>query len=237
MDGTDGGSKMAASDILYIKADQSAEVQKRDVTLGDILTLECSNKDVLSKVKTLKLLKVPDEGQHRYVFSILKIIECIHEVYPTMDIQNIGSSDIIVTYEKPEKKNPLLHVLKVIGIVIITFIGAAFSIMAFNNDVSTTKLFSQIYELLTGTKSDGFTILELTYSIGLVVGILVFFNHFGGRKFSVDPTPMEVEMRLYENDIQTTLIENYSREKQEIEPGETVHNKALYSNKKGRGKL
>ena len=58
---------MAASDILYIKADQSAEVQKRDVTLGDILTLECSNKDVLSKVKTLKLLKVPDEGQHRYV--------------------------------------------------------------------------------------------------------------------------------------------------------------------------
>ena len=153
MDGTDGGSKMAASDILYIKADQSAEVQKRDVTLGDILTLECSNKDVLSKVKTLKLLKVPDEGQHRYVFSILKIIECIHEVYPTMDIQNIGSSDIIVTYEKPEKKNPLLHVLKVIGIVIITFIGAAFSIMAFNNDVSTTKLFSQIYELLTGTKS------------------------------------------------------------------------------------
>ncbi len=237
MDGTDGGSKMAASDILYIKADQSAEVQKRDVTLGDILTLECSNKDVLSKVKTLKLLKVPDEGQHRYVFSILKIIECIHEVYPTMDIQNIGSSDIIVTYEKPEKKNPLLHVLKVIGIVIITFIGAAFSIMAFNNDVSTTKLFSQIYELLTGTKSDGFTILELTYSIGLVVGILVFFNHFGGRKFSVDPTPMEVEMRLYENDIQTTLIENYAREKQEIEPGETVHNKALYNNKKGRGKL
>ncbi len=237
MDGTDGGSKMAASDILYIKADQSVEVQKRDVTLGDILTLECSNKDVLSKVKTLKLLKVPDEGQHRYVFSILKIIECIHEVYPTMDIQNIGSPDIIVTYEKPEKKNPFLHVLKVIGIVIITFIGAAFSIMAFNNDVSTTKLFSQIYELLTGTKSDGFTILELTYSIGLVVGILVFFNHFGGRKFSVDPTPMEVEMRLYENDIQTTLIENYSREKQEIEPGETVHNKALYSNKKGRGKL
>ena len=95
----------------------------------------------------------------------------------------------------------------------------------------------QNYELLTGTKSDGFTILELTYSIGLVVGILVFFNHFGGRKFSVDPTPMEVEMRLYENDIQTTLIENYAREKQEIEPGETVHNKALYNNKKGRGKL
>ncbi|WP_455055389.1 hypothetical protein [Merdimonas faecis] len=40
---------------------------------------------------------------------------------------------------------------------------------------------------------------------------MVFFNHFGKSKVSVDPTPLEVEMRLYENDIQTTLIENYSR--------------------------
>ena len=35
-------------------------------------------------------------------------------------------------------------------------------------------------------------------------------------RFSVDPTPMEVEIRLYENDIQTTLIENYSRKGKEV---------------------
>ena len=64
--------------------------------------------------------------------------------------------------------------------------------------------------------------LEFMYSIGMIVGILIFFNHFGGKKFSVDPTPMEVEMRLYENDIQTTLIENYSRKGQEIDVGKTV---------------
>ncbi len=91
--------------------------------------------------------------------------------------------------------------------------------MAFNNDVDTSKLFSQIYELLTGQKSDGFTILELTYSIGLVIGILTFFNHFGKKKFTVDPTPMEIEMRLYENDIQTTLIETYSRKEKELDVG------------------
>ena len=104
-------------------------------------------------------------------------------------------------------------------VVVISFIGAAFSIMAFNNDVDTTKMFSQIYELLTGNKSDGFTILELTYCIGLVIGILTFFNHFGKKKFSVDPTPMEVEMRLYENDIQSTLIETYSRKEKELDVG------------------
>ena len=91
--------------------------------------------------------------------------------------------------------------------------------MAFNNDVDVTKMFSQIYELVTGTKSDGFTMLELTYSIGLIIGILVFFNHFGKKRFSVDPTPIEVEMRLYENDLQTTLIENISRKEKELDVG------------------
>ena len=78
---------------------------------------------------------------------------------------------------------------------------------------------SQIYELVTGTKSAGFTVLEFTYSIGIAIGILTFFNHFGKRRFSVDPTPIEVEMRLYENDLQTTLIENSSRKEQELDVG------------------
>ena len=61
--------------------------------------------------------------------------------------------------------------------------------------------------------------MELMYSIGVVIGILVFFNHFGKKRFSVDPTPMEVEMRVYENDIQTTVIENYARKEQELDVG------------------
>ena len=92
--------------------------------------------------------------------------------------------------------------------------------MAFNNDVGGTKLFDQIYELVMGKQSDGFTVLEVTYSIGLTFGILVFFNHFGKKRFTVDPTPMEVQMRLYENDIQTALVENASRRKEELEVGD-----------------
>ena len=82
-------------------------------------------------------------------------------------------------------------------------------------------MFGQIYQLVTGRTSDGFTILEITYSIGLIVGILIFFNHFGKKRFTVDPTPMEIQMRLYENDIQTTLIENSERRGEEIDVGTT----------------
>lgn len=206
-------------DILYIKGDRNTEVKKLEVTLDDILSMECSNQSVLNKVKSLRLLKIAEKGQHRFVISVLKIIECIHKEYPGLEIQNQGESDLIVTYEKQEKPNMLLHWLKVAGVSGITFLGAAFSIMSFNNDVSITKMFSQVYELLMGRPSDGFTIIELTYCIGMIFGILIFFNHFGKKRFSVDPTPMEVEMRTYEDDIQSTLIEAYSRKEKELDVG------------------
>lgn len=204
---------------IYIKGDQNVEVQSRDVTLGDMVTMECTDSHVGAKLKSLKMIKIPDEKKHRYVVSILKLIEKIHEEYPSVSVQNLGPADIIVTYEPQQKKNSIMEWIKVGLVVLITFFGAAYSIMAFNNDVNTPKLLEQIYEQIMGTKKTGFTILELTYSIGVVIGILVFFNHFGKKKFAVDPTPMEVEMRLYENDIQTTLIENYSRKEQELDVG------------------
>lgn len=209
-------------ETIYIKGEQNVEVQHPDVTLGDIVQFECSNPEVLPKLRTLKIMKFQEEKGHRCVISILKVMECIHKQYPAYDLQNVGEADIIVTYEKQKKENVVLHWLKVLSVVGITFAGAAFSIMTFNNDVNTTTLFGQIYELVMGSPTDGFTVLEFMYCVGLIVGILIFFNHFGGNKFDVDPTPLEVEMRLYENDIQTTLIENYSRKGQELDVGQTA---------------
>lgn len=211
----------ANQDTLYIKGDRDVELTKTEVTLGDILSLECSNKTVIPKIKSIKLVKFSEQGkkQQRVVISVLKIIACIHEQYPNLDIQNLGETDIILTYENQNTPGNVVHLLKTAVVVVLVFCGSAFSIMAFHNDVSITKLFSQIYLALTGVESDGYTILEVSYSIGIIIGILGFFNHFGKKRFTVDPTPLEVQMRLYENDIQTTLVEDASRRKEELDVG------------------
>lgn len=205
------------SAMLYIKGDRNVEVTKQNVTLGDILEIECSDSAVLAKVKTLRLLKIQEEKEQRFVISVLKIISCIHEQYPRIEVQNLGEEDIIVTYENQKTPPVFWYIIKTIFVAAIIFCGAAFSIMAFNNDVNVTKLFSQIYQMMMGKESNGFTVLEVTYSIGMAIGILIFFNHFGKKRFTVDPTPMEVQMRLYENDIQTTLVEDASRRGKEME--------------------
>lgn len=211
---------MAASkETLYIKGDRNVEVTKPDVTLGDILSMECSNKEIIPKVSVLKLMKIPQQGEHRYVVSILKIIACIHEQYPSIDVQNIGETDIIVTYENQKTKSKAWHVLKTALVSVLVFVGAAFSIMTFNNDVDVPDLFTQVYQFATGEKSDGFTILEVSYSVGITLGILTFFNHIGKKRFTVDPTPLEVQMRTYENEIQTALVETAARKGEELDVG------------------
>ena len=83
--------------------------------------------------------------------------------------------------------------------------------MTFNTDADVRTLFSNIYETFTGAPAPGFSILEISYSLGIGVGVILFFNHFGRRKLTQDPTPMEVEMRTYENDIDSTIIEQADR--------------------------
>ena len=186
------------SDTIYIKADKNTEVTKPDVTLGDVLKIECANPSVLSRVKTLKLLKFhhkDNKKQNRTAVSILKVIACIHEVYPNVEVQNEGEQDFIVTLEEQKTPGGFVHWTKVIVVVAISFTGAAFSIMAFNNDASVSDLFSQMYEFIMGSKSDGFSIMEVSYSVGITIGILVFFNHFGKKKFTVDPTPPHLRCR------------------------------------------
>lgn len=206
---------MASKNVtLYIKGERNVKVTKPDIYLEDIVSMECSDKTVLPGIRRLKILKISGKKEQRKVLSVLDIITCVHAAYPEVEVQNLGETDMIITCEQQKKTSVLLYGIKVVLVSAIIFLGSAFSIMAFNNDVGGTELFGQIYEQVTGKKSDGFTVLEITYAIGLTVGILVFFNHFGKKRFTADPTPMEIQMRIYENDIQTTLVENASRKKE-----------------------
>lgn len=206
---------MASKNVtLYIKGERNVKVTRPDIYLEDIVSMECSDKTVLPGIRRLKILKISGKKEQRKVLSVLDIITCIHAAYPEVEVQNLGETDMIITCEQQKKTSVLLYGIKVVLVSAVIFFGSAFSIMAFNNDVGGTELFGQIYEQVTGKKSDGFTVLEITYAIGLTVGILVFFNHFGKKRFTADPTPMEIQMRIYENDIQTTLVENASRKKE-----------------------
>lgn len=200
-----------AGEVLYLKIDKNMLIKQERVSIGDIADIRCAAKPVENKVKTLRFPTEQIKGPGRYVFSVLDVVQTIQEEYPQITIENLGESDFILTLEKGKKPSDAVSWTKTVFVCLLTFFGAAFSIMAFNNDIGVTKLFGQIYEAFTGAESDGFTLLEISYSIGVGLGILIFFHHFARRKNISDPTPLEVEMRTYEDEVDTTTIEASGR--------------------------
>lgn len=199
-------------DVLYLKIGRNVQVNKKDVRLGDVAEMECANHDIVNKLKTVKLIKIPDDKHNRQIVSVIKVMEIILKECPSLQIDNLGETDFVVTYKVPKNIPKAYIFLKVAFICAILFFGAAFSIMAFNEDAGVTDMFKKLYMLMTGTESDGFTVIEFSYSLGLAVGIVIFYNHFGKAKITKDPTPIEVEMRMYEEEINTVLVETANRQ-------------------------
>lgn len=203
-------------EILYIKLNKDVEVTAEDVFLKDLGSLYCKDDTVVNRCNTLKICAFQD-GQSRKVISVMKIIEMISDVYPGIPIVNIGETDIIIEHVKQEKKGRYRKVPKITFVSLISFFGTAFTIMAFHNDIQIQELFGNVHEMITGYPSNGYSILEISYSLGLCIGIIVFFNHIGGKRITSDPTPIEVEMRIYEEDVNQTLIDNADRLKIEVD--------------------
>lgn len=201
---------------LYIKLDKNVEVEKQDIFLKDLGSFYCTNDTVVNKCKSLKIGKLPRKDS-RKVISVMKIIEMVTETFPDVWVQNIGETDVVVENIGRDKQKKSHEIIKVIFVSGISFFGTAFTIMAFHNDVAIQDLFNRIHEMVTGKVSNGHSVLEFTYSIGLCIGIIVFFNHIGGKRITKDPTPIEVEMRIYEDDVNQTLIDYAERMQMEID--------------------
>lgn len=207
---------------LYIKIDRNICVKEAKVLLSDIAKIECERQDILRKVKNMVVhnfeYPLQDGNYHTTIsMSILKVIKQIHEISPGSLIVNEGETDFIIEYQKQHEKKQWLDKIKTVLLCIIIFFGSAFSIMAFNNDVSITELFDQFYYQVMGKEANGISELEISYCIGLAAGIIIFFNHVGTKKITHDPTPLQVEMRKYEKDLDMAFIENAGRKEHNID--------------------
>lgn len=203
--------------ILYIKMEQSYVLRKPDVILEDIATIYCCDLDIKNAVEKISVCHFEKSKNGRKVISVLKILELIQKEYKELQIENLGEVDTIVTYECKEEPAHFVTLLKIAFVAVTAFLGAAFTIMTYNNDVGVDGVFRQMHFLFTGNIPTTASIGELTYCVGLAIGLVVFFNHAGHKKFSQDPTPLEVEMRMYEHDVNQAIIIGKGRKGEEID--------------------
>lgn len=202
---------------VYIKAPQCIEVKRHEVRLNDFLTIYTQDTALKEQIQSIPFYEFTPDKKGQIIVSVLKIIELLSERYPDIDIENLGEGDFILSYEPASKKQKLKEILFTIFICLTAFFGGGYAIMAYNTDIGSKELFTYLSMLFLGDAKTGVLYLTITYAIGLTFGMLIFFNHLGRKKLTKDPTPLEIQMRLYEKDISTTIIKDISRRGKSID--------------------
>lgn len=199
---------------IYISLKENVIINTGCVKIKDVADVYCSDTNIANRTEKLEILHFNKEP-NRTVVSITDIIRLIDDNIKDVDVTNLDNTSVIVQYrKKKETKSQFMEFCKVTLVCLILFFGAAFAIMSFNEDVSTKSLFENVYTFFTGKESDGRTLIEASYSIGLGLGIIILYGHFWKAKITNDPTPIEVEMSKYEKDIDSTIISNSNKEGQ-----------------------
>lgn len=199
---------------VFLQLEQCKLVNKQRVVLADVASIYSACPGVAQKVGAIELYCFPRVKKEKKTFSVMKVIELVGRNYPEVMVEALGETDFIVEYKQETVKKcaKLMEWGKTVFVCLAVFFGSAFTIVTFNKDASVEEIFPMIYRLTEGAEREKPGELEIAYSIGLPIGIILFFNHFFQKKIDSDPTPLQVQMRQYEKDVNATILENSARE-------------------------
>lgn len=202
-------------DVVYLKFDAKIQTDQEKVYVSDVSEIVCRNNQKKEQISNIAIHSFGISD--RDVVTALYIVNEIEKQVRDVVVVPLGAENVILERNKNKQPSRLFEIVKVIFVSMVCFFGTGFTIMAFHNDIGIRGVFEQISSLITGTEGLGVMILEISYAFGLTAGILLFFNHIGKRRITKDPTPIEVSMRNYEDDVNKTLSETWDREGKTIE--------------------
>lgn len=200
---------------IFIKPSKKVSLTHRStVHLKDVAEI-CVAGGNEKDIKDIVLLNIDFDKSSQYMISAIDMIKKVAEVFPDANIQCLGETETLIDYytSKPEKTGGAIEKLKTAFVCIVLFGGAMTAIMSFHSDAQMPAVFQNMYRIFFGVEATKPYIIYIPYSIGLAVGIIVFFNHFGLKKITEDPTPIEVEMTTYEKESDESVIDRLEKEK------------------------
>ena len=207
--------------VLYLSLEQSILVTSRKVNIGDIAKLYCKDLDITNYVSKMNIFTFPNGENCQQVVTAMKLIEIISTAYKDIIIEIVGDTETIVYYKNPVSIRKISEKLKAVVLMIFAFFGTGYSIMSYNGDVGTKDLIKNLYVLFTGNDAagnpKGLSLGIVMYSVGLCIGMITFFNHGINHKLEDDPTPLQVQMRLYEQNVNQSIIIDSGRNKETID--------------------
>jgi len=164
---------------------------------------------VISKLKKLKVHQISIKDKNIIIIDVMKVISLISGLIENADVQTIGPAQTIVEVILKKKQMSLPFFIL---IWFLLFFGSAMAIMNFHDDVSMRSVQEKLYKIITGVEDSKPWIFQIPYSIGLGLGMILFFNHVFKKRINEEPSPLEVEMFNYQMDLDNYVIIHENKE-------------------------
>lgn len=164
---------------------------------------------VLPVIKRLVVHQVTEKDKNIIVIDVMKVISKITDIFKESDIQTFGPAQTIIDVIIKEK-GISLPIFLIIWFLL--FFGSAMAIMNFHDDVSMGSVQEKLYTIITGIKKPKPLLFQIPYSIGLGLGMVLFFNHVFRKRINEEPSPLEVEMFNYQQDLDNYLVIHENKE-------------------------
>ncbi|WP_284640352.1 stage V sporulation protein AA [Paenibacillus silviterrae] len=199
----------ASNPTLYIRLRKKMQIRRGEVIrLGDVAQL-LAEPEQEARIKDLVLCRPKPEEGNRVLLDMMLIVQKVKQAFPHLQIEHFGEPHVLVEVTETVKKPKLIIIVLVWTLL---FVGSGLAIMNFHADVSMAHVHRRIYALLTGREVEYPLLLQIPYSFGIGLGMILFFNHLFQKKFNEEPSPLEVEMYMYQESVNDYVInEEYAK--------------------------
>lgn len=197
------------NEAVYIRMRQRVLVTPNStITIGDIAQI-ISATDNGCQIAKLPIHLISASDENIVVIDVMRVIQKIQSFHSSLDIQMVGPTQTIieVMYKKKKYSFGLLVI-----VWLLLFIGSAMAIMNFHEDVSMQQVHQKLVYILTGENIKKPLLLQIPYSLGLGIGMILFFNHLFKKRLNEEPSPLEVEMFKYQQDLDQYVVIKENKE-------------------------
>ncbi|GGA60877.1 stage V sporulation protein AA [Ornithinibacillus halotolerans] len=195
--------------IIYLRMKRHLEIRNpMEIKLKDVAHLTSNSPQTATNLEELRIYRITEKDKEIVIIDSFLIIKHLSERFPNVEIQLLGPEQTIIRINR-YKKRPSVFIVALVWLLL--FIGTAMTIINFHYDVSMQAVQQKLHFLLTGEENEYPLWIQIPYSFGLGVGMILFFNHWFKKRFNEEPSPLEVEIHNYQKSLDDYM--NYHENK------------------------
>ena len=190
-------------DDIYLipKKIKPFNVNTKKIYIKDIYDVYPKDKEFF--LNSIILRNYKNNNLNYDVIHLGEVIEKINKKLPGIKINFIKADDTVIFFDSFKKDRT--KYIRVIVVSIVVLMGSIMGIMNFHADVNMYASQYKIVDVLTKDAKRYLPYFQIPYSIGIGIGVALFFNKFIPTYSKYEPSPMELKMISLDKEIENQI--------------------------------